>query len=90
MSEILDELDIKVTDEQLNKIVKDFSFHLEMENEMASYATAGNSRECDKCSSLKRQIAELKKEIDVYNNSVKQRRHASAVWIQDGEVKYEI
>ena len=89
LSEILSDMGLQATPEQVEKIVNDFSFHIEMEREMDSYQHFGHKEECQKCKKLKAELSEVKKERDVYHDSVKRRRSASSVWVQDGEVRYE-
>lgn len=89
MSEILYSVGIIATPEQIATIVKDFSFHIDMEREMSSYQHVGFKEECSKCKSLESQLKEVKAERDVYQNSVKQRRHANNVWIEGDTVRYE-
>jgi hypothetical protein len=89
MADILDGLGISATPEQIQSMVKDFSNHLDMEQEMSSYQHAGNKEECSKCKSLQSKIVDLEKENDVFRNSVKRRRHADRVWTQGDSVMYE-
>lgn len=89
LNEIFDELGINLTPEQAQKIEKDFSLHIEMESEMSSYQHIGFKEDCKKCASLKSQLDEVKKERDVYHNSVKTRRGASRVWIEGDKVMFD-
>jgi len=43
---------------------------------------------CDKCQKLEREIERLKEEIETYRDSVKRRRNADDVWIEDDTVMY--
>lgn len=89
MAEILETLGIQATNEQVKTIVEDFCLHLEMEREMSSYGNLGYSEPCRECKSLKSKLAELESDNKVFIDSVKDRRNADRVWIQNGEVRYE-
>lgn len=89
MSDILSEIDVDLTHEQIKKIVDDFSDHIEMENELSSYQHVGFKETCRECESLKYKLKESEKENEVFRKSVKQRRHADHVWIEGDTVKYE-
>ena len=88
LTEILDEIGLSATPEQIQKIEKDFSLHIEMESEMSSYQHIGFKEECSKCKALESELKDVRKERDVYQNSVKQRRHTDCVWVENGEVMY--
>lgn len=90
MAEILESVGITASKEDIKVIVDDFSTHLEMENEMSSYQhLPGKLKEpCAKCQELAREIKRLNDEIEVYKNSVKTRRNADEVWIEEGTVRY--
>lgn len=89
MADLFEELQIKATPEQIESIVKDFMHHLDMEQEMSNYQHVGHKPECDKCRKMQSEIDELKYENKVFRNSVKQRRGAERVWIQNDTVMYE-
>ena len=88
MTEILDELGISATDEQVKQIVEDFSLHIEMENELSSYQHIEHKEECSKCKRLESEINELKSNIEVYRKSVMSRRNTDRVWIENDSVMY--
>ena len=88
MSEILDELGISASQEQIIQIVCDFSLHIEMENEQDYDQHLGVNLECGECKKLQSEINEFKKEINIYKNSVKHRRKTDDVWIENGNVMY--
>lgn len=88
MSEILEELGISASIEQIKEIVDSFVGHLEFENEQDFNQFSSRVIECDKCKSLQSEINQLKKDIVIYQNSVKTRRKTDDVWIENGEVMY--
>lgn len=88
MTEILDELGISASEEQIKQIVEDFSLHIEMESELSSYQLIGHKEECSKCKRLESEINELKDNIEVYRKSVMSRRKTDQVWIENGSVMY--
>ncbi len=88
LTEILDEIGLQAAPEQISKIEKDFSFHIEMESEMSSYQHIGFKEECSKCKALESELKDVRKERDVYQNSVKQRRNTDRVWVENDEVMY--
>ena len=89
MTEILSELGIVATKEQIKQIVVDFSLNIEMEGELESYQHVGYKEECSKCKQLEYSLSVLRRENEVFSDSVKRRRHASAVWIEGDTVMYE-
>jgi len=88
LSEILEEVGLTASKEQIEKIVNDFSMHLEMENELSSYQHVGYKEECSKCKILEDKLRVLEKENKVFSNSVKQRRKTDIVWIEGDYVMY--
>jgi len=88
MSEILQEIGIQVTSEQIEKIVNDFSTHIEMESELDSYQHIGYKEECSRCKTLESKLKDCEKENEVFRNSVKQRRNTDRVWIEGDSVMY--
>lgn len=88
LHEILEVVGVKATTDQIKKIAEDFALHLEMENEIASYQFRGGSQECGSCERLRSEITQKDKELEVYINSVKRRRNASEVWLENDNVKY--
>lgn len=90
LSEILEEIGVKATDEQIKQIAEDYALHLEMESEMSSYQFVGGSQKCDECERLKKQVAQKENEITKYRNSVKKRRNASDVWLDGDDVIYKL
>lgn len=90
MTHILSDLGIRLSQADVETIVENFSNHIEMEREMESYRHVGGGKsECDNCKRLTSENKDLKKEVEIYQNSVKQRRHAERVWIEGDSVKYE-
>lgn len=89
LSEILEEIGVKATDEQIKQIAEDYALHLEMESEISSYKHIGGAEKCIECERLKEQISQKENEISKYQNSVKKRRNASSVWLDGNDVRYE-
>ena len=89
LSEILEEIGLKATDEQIKQIAEDYALHLEMESEISSYQFVGGSSKCEKCERLEKQIKQKDSEITKYQNSVKKRRNAESVWLDGDDVRYE-
>lgn len=89
MQEILELLGITATEEQAQKIAEDFTLHLEMMREVSSTPFIGGIKTCDKCNSYKSEIKRIEEVIEVYKNSVKERRNAEHVWTENGTVMYE-
>lgn len=82
MAEILSDMGIDLTPEQVKQIAADFYLHIEMEREMESYQfIGGGERKCDKCESLKKEIKELNGDIEICLEGVRQRRRTKDVWI---------
>lgn len=88
MSEILEELGIIVTKEQIEKIVEDFSLHIEMESELSSYQYIGRKEECSKCKNLEYKLSESERQNEVFRKSVMERRKTDRVWIDGDSVMY--
>lgn len=87
LADILQEYEISITTDKIEKISADFALHMEMEREYSYVPSAPQT--CSKCAELQSKVKRLEHENSVYNNSVKQRRRAYAVWIQNNEVRYE-
>lgn len=91
LSEILENMNISLTDIQIKELEEAFSLHIEMEAEMESYQHVSHVEKCIDCDTLKREISNLKSDISSYQDGVK-RRHpqASHVYIENGDVKYDL
>ncbi len=90
LAQILQDLGIEISIENIEQITKDFSHHIDMEREMETYAHIGYKEKCSKCEKFQSEINALKKEISCYKDSVKRRNNASEVWIGNyGEVRFE-
>ncbi len=89
MTEILSELEISVTNDQIKQIVDDFSLHLEMENELSSYQHLGHKEECATCRRLESDVKQLEHDIEIYRKSVMYRRKTDTVYIENDTVMYE-
>ena len=88
MTEIISELNISATEEQIKKIVSDFSLHIEMENELNSYQHISHEKDCTNCKILQEKLKTITKERDIYHNSVRQRRNTDQVWIEGDSIMY--
>jgi hypothetical protein len=88
MDDILAGLGIKVTPEQIETIVDDFSGHMDMESEMESYAHVGYKEPCRKCERLESQLRSITEERDIYHKNVCIRRKTTDVWIEGDTVMY--
>lgn len=78
------------TPAQMEQIGNDIKDGLEMEREMYYNSVVSRTPEkCDKCQKLEREIERLKEEISTYQDSVKTRRNANNVWIDNGRVMYD-
>lgn len=89
LADIMQEVGVTATTEQIAKIADDYALHIEMEREISHYQHIGHKEECQNCKRLESKLKETEKENVVFRNSVKQRRGASLVWVEDNEVKYE-
>lgn len=89
MQTIFDDEGITATEKQIKEVAEAYDLHIEMESEMESYQHIGGKITCGDCVSLKEQLNEAKKEIDIYRNSVMRRRNTEQVWTENDEVRYE-
>ena len=91
---IMEDLGIKLPDDKVSKIAEDFYHHIEMERElsMTPYIHEGE-KSCAKCQAKKLEIADLNKQIEAYQQSVRNRRglsnHSYVGINQSGQVEYE-
>lgn len=82
MSNLLEDLQIKATPEQIEGLVKDFVLHMEMERELESYQHISHKDpECKKCKRLEGEIKDLSEQIDIYQEGVRRRRGATHVYV---------
>jgi len=88
LTEILETLGVKATDEQIAQIVDDFSLHIEMEGEMESYQHVGYKEPCRTCEKLQHELNAVKKERDIYHSNVCKRRNTDDVWIEGDTVMF--
>lgn len=89
LDEIFESAGVIATPAQMEQIGNDIKDGLEMEREMYYNSVVSRTPEkCDKCQKLEREIERLKEEIETYKNSVKRRRNADDVWIEDDTVMY--
>ena len=90
ISEILEEQKIDVSKIDIKSVTEDIAHHFYMEQEQHSYQFVGVSKsECSDCKRLENEIKDLKNQLECYKNSVKKRRNADEVWLEDGRVKYQ-
>lgn len=89
LEEIFESAGVTATPAQMTQIGNDIKHNLEMEQELHSSSIACRKPEkCTKCQSLEREIERLKDEIATYQDSVKTRRNANEVWVENGRVMY--
>jgi len=89
LDEIFESAGVIATPAQMEQIGSDIKDGLEMEREMYYNSVVSRKPEkCDKCQKLEREIERLKEEIETYRDSVKRRRNADDVWIEDDTVMY--
>ncbi len=86
LAELMDEVGIKATEDQIKSIAKDFAGSLEFETEMDIYSHVGGAIECEQCASFKSEVKILKIENDAYNMVIKKITKADAVWVDNGVV----
>lgn len=90
LSQILQEVGLTATEEQIKQIAEDFGYHIEMEREMESHQFFGKNNSidvCSKCKDLERQLNEAKHAIRIYHNNVCERRNTTDVWIDKSTEK---
>jgi len=87
LDEIFESAGVIATPAQMEEIGNNIKDGLEMEREM--YYNSVVSRTPEKCQNLEREIERLKEEISTYQDSVKTRRKANNVWIDNGRVMYD-
>ena len=88
LSEILSDLGVVASHEQIVKIAEAFAETISMEYEIDSYQYVSNSQTCDNCEKLNRKLLESEREIDIYKENVKIRSKCDTVWIEGRTVKY--
>jgi hypothetical protein len=89
LSEIFEELGIVATQEQIKKVVEDFSLHIEMEGEMESHRHFGHKEKCAECERLKDKLKSEEEKVSIYHKSVCERRKTEDVWIENGTAMYK-
>lgn len=94
LPEVVDEIDwSSVTSEQWRAISDALDEHVSNSHDfMPPTPSTRDMQELNdlpKIQSLQRQLRAAEEEIDAYRNSVKRRRHAEHVWIENGSVRYE-
>lgn len=89
MQTILDDMGINsLTEDQVKELTKSFLLHLEMEREMQSYQFSVVKSECVECKSLKAELKEANRRVDVYHKNVCERRKTEDVWIEGDRVMF--
>jgi len=88
LAEILENLGVVATEDQIKQISEDFALHLEMESEMCGHQHDTYKEPCPNCKRLEQENKTLSKDIEAYQDSVKRRRNARDVWIDNGSVMY--
>lgn len=69
LGELLAEFGVQLTQEQLDRVSKDFAGHMEMEREMASYQFIGPTI-CQECTSRQRTIDKLERDISALSGKI--------------------
>lgn len=91
LAEILENMNINLNNIQIKELEEAFSVHIEMEAEMESYQHIRHNEKCLNCETLKKEISGLRYEVEIYQEGVKKRHpRASYVYIEDGDVKYDL
>lgn len=87
LTEILEEIGLKATEEQVKRIAEDYALHLEMENEISSYGHIDASQTRNDCERLKRELSAEKVDSEKYREFIKKDKKASYVGIHNGVVE---
>ena len=87
LSQILEEYGVTANEEQIEKIVDDFSLHIEMEAEMASYGHVDRSGKCDKCEQLQKKLDSERSDSEVYRKFIMKAKRLSWVGVENGTIK---
>lgn len=90
MSEILEEVGVEATPEQVKRIVSDFSGALEVEGESFGDYVSFKQESSQECIDLKNKIKLLEADLEIYRNSVRKRTGARNVYIAGEQVKYDL
>lgn len=88
MIEILDSLNISLTEEEISVLVRDFTLHLEMEREIEMTPHIDYKPQCNKCKALEQELKDMTKQRDIYHSNVCKRRNTKDVWIEGETVMY--
>ncbi len=90
ITEIFSIVGVEATDKQMQEIAEGYEQHIDCMREMQSYQFISSAnKSCDRCEILKQEIQALKKNIEIYQNSVKRRHKADRVWLEGDSVMYE-
>lgn len=87
LMELLADHNVWLNKDTAKKVADDFAGHL---SECNFSESKNNRNTTEEVENLHRLIRNLKHENQVYKNSVKERRNASHVYIENGEVKYDL
>ena len=89
IEEIFDCAEVVASPAQMSEIYLSIKHNLDMERELHDNSIPYRKPDkCQKCESKDGEIKRLKEEIGAYRDSVKKRRNATEVWIEDGDVRY--
>jgi len=87
LMELLEDQDVLISKDVAEIVADEIAGHL---SEINTSHYLNDKAPSKKEENLQRLINNLKYENEVYRNSVKNRRGASHVYIEDGEVKYDL
>jgi hypothetical protein len=91
LADILQNYGVEISVEKIELIAKDFEEHLQMMRDMDDTRFFRQETAiCSECQKKETEIKRLVYENGVYNESVKKRRNAERVYIENGSVKYDI
>lgn len=88
LMELLAEHNVCIGKDIAVKVAEQFAGHLSECN--VSHSMRSEQQPSERENNLQRLINTLKHENKIYKNSVKERRGASHVYIENGEVKYDL
>jgi len=90
LDEIFEIAGVVATPAQMEQIGNDIKHSLDMERELHDNSIPYRKPDkCQKCESKDSEIKRLKEEIATYQDSVKTRRNANNVWVDNGRVMYD-
>lgn len=90
LSEILDGLGIGIPADGIADIARDFSLHLEMEQEMSSYQHLGAHKEdCKECERLKNELSCAERERNNFKSHYENRNGVFNARAHRGGIEYD-